>query len=205
MSELEAHDRMTEPAYDQKPELPRQVEIDWRGSEAALRHGRSQARQAGADPENCRSVVWGCLTDAARVERSLARPGPIGFVSGWPDCWSVESEIIGAYNDRLAERRSSEAKSTQFDDELYRGIQRLNPPRAAEVSRYEAVTTWLRFCHGFDKRRCIRIVWWRAHGRGYPWISQQDGLSVRRVREVRAEQLDRIVAGLSSKRLELSP
>lgn len=194
--------RMTANAYEIREERPKAVEIDLRASEAALRHGQELAKAAGCDPAKLREVIWALMVDAARTERAFARPGPTGFASGWPDCWQTPGEIVGAYNDRNSERRAAETAKIQFDDDLYRGSERAEAPRAAEVSRYEAVTTWLRFCHGFEKRRVIRIVWWRAHGRPYPWISRQDGQPVRRVREIRAEQLEKIEAGIK-KRLGL--
>lgn len=187
---------MTAPAYDVKEERPRKVEIDLRASEAALRHGQALAIKAGCDPLKLREVIWALLVDAARTERAFAKPGPTGYVSGWPDCWDTPGEIAGAYNDRYAEKRAAESAKVQFDEQLYRPIERSQAPRAAEVSRYETVTTWLRFCHGFEKRRVIRILWWRAHGRPYGWISQADGQPVRRIREIRAEQLVRIETGL---------
>lgn len=182
--------------YDLKPIAPRRVSIDIRASEAALRHAQKVARQAGADADNLRSVVWASLVDAARTERSLARPGPTGYVSGWPDVWQTDGEIVAAYNDRFAERRRAGENGIKFDDELYRGAARAPYPTAAQVSRYEAVTTWLRFCHAREKVRAIRIVWWRAHGRSPIWISRQDGQAVRRIREIRAEQLAHIANGL---------
>ena len=191
---------MSEPAYDERPLIPRPVEINALASAQALRWAQRLAIQAGADPHDFRSVMWVCFTDAARTERTLPTPGPRGYSSGWPDCWQTPGEIAGAYNDRFSEMRTSEAQGRQFDDELYRPKERPEPARSAMISRYEAVTSWLRLCHADDKRRAINLVWWRAHGRPYGWISRQDGRPPKRLRHERARQVVIIETALRKNR-----
>lgn len=190
---------MSERAYDERPLVPRPIGINIADTAQALRWARAVAIQAGEDPDNFRTVLTICLTSAARTERQLPTPGPRGFTSGWPDCWSTESEIVGAYNDRLTEMREAASARREFDDDLYRPKPSPEAPRSADITRYETITSWLRLCHAEDKRRAIALVWWRAHGRPYGWISQRDGRPPKRLRHERSRQLTIIEEGLRKK------
>jgi hypothetical protein len=192
---------VTDPAYiEDRPLVPRPIEINVLASAEALHWARNVAVKAGADPHNFRAMMWCALTEAAQTERMLPANGPRGFSSGWPDCWQTPGEITGAYNDRNTERREAERDRRAFDQDLYHAPQRIRGPSAAAVSRYETVASWLRLCRALDKRRAIRLVWYRAHGRPYGWISQEDGRPPKLLRHERARQVV-LIEGALKKRL----
>lgn len=176
---------MNSTAYDTKPEGPVRTELDRPAVERALRFGSKLAVNAGCDPDDWRTVVWALFVEAARTERAIAKPGPTGFGTGYPDIWYTAAEIRGTENQWAADR-------IEYTPEIKPNAS------AAQMDRHATVTVWLRFMHGADKLRLLRIVWWRAHGRSVSWIAKQEGMSASQIRRIKNDQLDNIIDRLKA-------
>ena len=174
---------MSEAAYDIREERPVYTELDPIRTPEALLYGLQICQSCDYDRAGLTDVIWTLFVEAARTERAIVRPGPAGFNSGYPAIIHLPSEIFEARLERLKD------KMPEYENTAPR-IQ----PTAAQFSRYEEVSRWLRFCHYPDKKKAMRVLWFRAQNKPYPWISEHEGWKIGMIRKVKSQQLA-IIAG----------
>lgn len=176
---------MSETAFDIKPDIPRRTEIDPIRTIEALRVGEELCFRAGADPDKIKvtDMVWALLVEAAKTERAMEAPKGKGYGNGWP-------EVVHSAADHFA------ARASRLESGLpeYEIIYRPDLPTAAQISRYEEVMVWLRFCHGDDQQRVRDVLWGLASRRNREQLRKEaGGITQARLRSIKCEQL-RIIA-----------
>lgn len=182
---------MTAPApaqsYDLKEERPVRTAIDPIRTIDAIRHGFRICVASGYDSAEATlpKIVWALFVEAARVERAMSTPRGRGYGNGWP-------EIVYSAADHFA-ARASRLESQMPEYEI---TQSRDCPTAAQISRYDEVSVWLRFCHGEDKILLRDVLWGKAGGRPWPVLASQTGLSIKRCKNIKAEQLNEIAKRL---------
>ena len=179
---------MSEAAYDIREERPVRTKIDPLRTIAAIRHGFRICIQCGYEPEKTtlQQIIWALFIEAAKVERALDAPRVAGFGQGWPDIWRCEGEEFAARRSRLESGLPEYETRTQKER-----------PTAAQISRYDEVTVWLRLIHAADKLQARDVLWGRAMGKPWPKLQEETGLTIKRIKNMKAEQL-----GVISKRLK---
>ncbi len=176
------------PAYDIREERAIRTKIDPLRTIAAIRHGFRICVKCGYEPEKTtlQQIIWALFVEAARTERAMDSPRGKGFGNGWPDVWRSPAEEFAA--------RASRLESGLPEYEVSHQHAR---PTAAQVSRYDEVTVWLRFTHAVDKIQARDVLWGRAMGKPWPKLQTETGLTIKRMKNMKAEQL-----GVISKRLK---
>jgi len=181
---------LTSPAQscDLKEERPLRTAIDPIRTIDAIRHGFKLCIACGYDSAEATlpKIIWALLIEAARVERAMEAPRGRGYGNGWPDVVHTPADIFAARASRL------ESKLPEYETTF-----RPDSPTAAQISRYSEVLLWLRFIHADDKLRARDVLWGKACGRRWPDLSKETGLTVKRLKNLKAEQLNAI-----SKRLK---
>ena len=179
---------MVEPAFDLKPETPRRTEIDPIRTIEALRVGEQICFKAGHDPDKITitQIIWALLVEAARTERALLAPKGKGYGNGWPEVVQSPADVFAARASRLESGLPE-----------YEVTYRPDMPTAAQISRYDEVMIWLRFCHADDKLRARDVLWGLATGRRRA-LAAETGLTQARIRSIKSEQLKNIANRLKA-------
>ena len=180
---------MTATAYDVKEEGPLRSQIDPFRTIDALREGYEICFRSGFTEAELRAkptqIVWALIVEATRTERAMQAPRAKGFGNGWPEVVRSQAEEFAA--------RASRLESGLPEYEI---VPRSPRPTAAQISRWDEVMVWLRFCHAVDKLQARDVLWLKAMGAPWPALQEQTGLSIKRLKNMKAEQLRHIMARL---------
>lgn len=96
----------------------------------------------GEEDGKLRDVIWFLLEEAAQVNRIIRKPGPSQVSASWVPYHHTSAEIVGAYNEILAEIREAEKKE-RTPNEYFTPSSRPVPDAMAH-KRYLEVMSWLR-------------------------------------------------------------
>lgn len=183
MEDRYAQAEITDRLDDLKQFQPQRYAISPIKSMDALHYAGLRLMASGAERLVLAETIMVALEEAAESERAMSRPGPAGFVNGYPEVFYSASELKFAENAREELRQQGEDFTTP------------SPLRAEQAAmlRHAEVTLWLRFVGGKNPKLNRRALWLSACGMGDAAISRKLGLpNARAVKNRRAECLDRI-------------
>lgn len=187
---------MTSPAYDmdderfdRTPITPRRTAINPVRSWDAVRNAAQLLVDSGAEPREIDEgrIAWNCFVRAAQTEKALPRPRPNEYGTSMPEVYRTPVEEFINRIERLKDKMQEYERDS-------RGAY----PSAAQIQEYEEVTLWLRFVHGRDNERDMKIVWLRAKRAHPETIGRMFGLAPKTVVNIRDRQLENV-----GKRLKL--
>lgn len=133
-----------------------------------IHEGAVRLRPFMEDEPTLRDIVWALLQEAAKVDRSISRPGPSRSVTMNIQTYWEPHEIAQAYNEALTELREAE-KQERLPQEYYKPDDAREAPDASAHRRYLEVMGWLRFVTAKRRvgaRRRQMLVFALASGMG---------------------------------------
>ena len=130
--------------------------------------GAVRMREWTEEEPTLREVIWYLIGEAAKVDRSISKPGPSRHVTMRIQHYWEPHEIVAAYNEALTELRDAE-KQERLPNTYY------EPDRAKPVldamahRRYLEVMGWMRFITAkkrVGEKRRVALVLALARGMG---------------------------------------